>query len=216
MSLESWQGVVGVSATVSTVLQFLSGVPVCVVFYQRKTTAESSCLSFLAGVCMSCVCYNYGVLIHNTTLQTVNTAGLILQTIYTAVFYTYCSHRTRTGRMLGLAAVFVLSVQAYVLSEDDISLARTRVGLLGALLSITYSSAPLATLPTVFKTRNTETLPYYLILATVLATAQWSLYGVIIEDNIIKIPNLVGFIAAVLQLSLFCCFSSNKSVKTIV
>ena len=118
--------------------------------------------------------------------------------------------------MLGLAAVFVLSVQAYVLSEDDISLARTRVGLLGALLSITYSSAPLANLPTVFKTRNTETLPYYLILATVLATAQWSLYGVIIEDNIIKIPNLVGFIAAVLQLSLFCCFSSNKSVKTIV
>jgi len=216
MVLEEWKDVVGVSATVTTVLQFLSGVSVCAVYYKRKTTGDTSCLTFLAGVCMSSVCYNYGVLVHNTTLQTVNTTGLVLQTLYTVVFYTYSSHRARTGRMMGLAVVFILSVQAYVISEEDISIARTRVGLLGALLSITYSSAPLANLPTVFKTRNTETLPYYLILATVLATAQWTLYGVIIEDNIIKIPNFVGFIAALLQLSFFCCFNSNKSVKTIV
>ena len=216
MVLEEWQGVVGVSATVTTVLQFLSGVSVCVVYYKRKTTGDSSSLTFLAGVCMSSVCYNYGVLIQNTTLQTVNTTGLVLQTLYTVVFYTYSSHRARTGRMVGLAVVFILCVQSYIISEENISIARTRVGLLGALLSITYSCAPLANLPTVFKTRNTDTLPYYLILATVLATAQWTLYGLIIEDNIIKIPNFVGFIAAILQLSLFCCFSSNKSVKTIV
>ena len=165
---------------------------------------------------MSCVCYNYGVLVQNTVLQTVNTAGFILQTLYTVIFYCYCSHRTKTVRMVVLAILFVFCVQYYVVSEDDISIAKTRVGLLGALLSITYSSAPLANLATVLKSRNTETLPFFLILATVLATGQWTLYGVIIEDNIIKIPNFVGFLVAVLQLSLFLCFTSNKSVKTIV
>ena len=41
MVLEEWKDVVGVSATVTTVLQFLSGVSVCAVYYKRKTTGDT-------------------------------------------------------------------------------------------------------------------------------------------------------------------------------
>ena len=216
MPLAEWQQSVGTCATATTIIQFLIGIQVCSGFYLKKTTGESSSLTFLAGVCMSCVCYNYGKLIQNQTLQTINTVGFVLQAVYVVIFCKYSKHRVKTGRMILIAVTFVVLVQAYVSHEEDLALSQMRVGLLGAILSISYSSAPLANLRLVFKTRNTESLPFYLILATVIATGQWTLYGAIIEDNIIKIPNFVGFIAALFQLSLFLCFPSYKSVKTII
>ena len=216
MPLAEWQDSLGTCATATTIIQFLIGIQVCAGFYSKKTTGESSCLTFLAGVCMSCVCFNYGKLIQNQTLQTVNATGFVLQMLYSFVFYKYTKQRVKTGRMIMMVVIFVVLVQTYVSNEEDLSKSQIRVGMLGAILSISYSSAPLANLQLVFKSKNTESLPFYLILATVFATGQWTLYGFIIEDNIIEIPNFIGFIAAFFQLSLFFCIPSLKSEKTVI
>ena len=118
--------------------------------------------------------------------------------------------------MIVMVVIFVVLIQTYIATEEDLSKSQIRVGLLGAILSISYSSAPLANLRLVFKSKNTESLPFYLILATVFATGQWTLYGVIIEDNIIEIPNLIGLIAALFQLSLFFCIPRLRSEKTVI
>ena len=68
-----------------------------------------------------------------------------------------------------MVVIFVVLVQTYVSNEGDLSKSQIRVGMLGAILSISYSSAPLANLRFVFKSKNTESLPFYLILATVFA-----------------------------------------------
>ena len=121
---------------------------------------------------MSCVCFNYGKLIQNQTLQTVNATGFVLQTLYAIVFYKYTKHRVKTGRLIVMVFLFVVIVQTYVSNEEDLSKSQIRVGMLGSILSISYSSALLANLRLVFKSKNTESLPFYLILDTVFATGQ--------------------------------------------
>jgi len=205
---------VGDCATISTIIQFLVGIQVCASFYRNKTTGDTSCMTFLVGVVMTFVWFNYGKLVSDDTLQTVNGTGLVLQTIYTFCFYNFTPVKIQTGKKIFLTVIVVVLVQLYIHNEEVLETAQLRIGLLGASMSIAYCSAPLASIQHVFRTKSTESLPFYLILATTVVTGLWSLYGHIIHDNFVKIPNIIGFSAAMFQMSLFYYFPS-KSYKEV-
>jgi len=213
MALEEWKDFVGNCATVFTIVQFLVGIQVCTGFYRKKTTGETSCMTFLVGVVMTFVWFNYGTLVSDSTLQTVNGTGLVLQTLYTFCFYSFTPLKLQTGKKIFLTLLLVTLVQAYIQNEADLATAQLRIGLFGASMSVAYCSAPLASIQHVFRTRSTESLPFYLILATVLVTGLWTVYGHIIHDSFVKVPNMIGCTAAVFQLSLFYYFPSNSQYK---
>ena len=89
-------------------------------------------------------------------------------------------------------------------------------GLLCATMSVMYCSAPLATVLEVVRTRNTKSLPFYLILATVLMTSSWTCYGLIIGDSFVIVPNMLGCAISTFQLMLFAILPSPYNVKYIV
>ena len=113
---------------------------------------------------------------------------------------------------LKLLSLLVL-VQTYIVSESDPDTAIFRIGLFGASLSVSYCLAPLASIQHVFRSRSTESLPFTLILGSVIMTGIWSLYGNIINDSFVRIPNMMGFSVALLQLSLFCCYPARSQYK---
>lgn len=101
---------------------------------------------------------------------------------------------------------FLILVGSYVRTEDDIKVAQVRMGWLTATMAVAYSSAPLACINHVCQTKTTESLPFYLIIANFLVTGQWTLYGLMIDDMFVTIPNLLGCMAASAQLCLYLCF----------
>ena len=80
-------------------------------------------------------------------------------------------------------------------------------------MSVMYCAAPLASVVTVVRSRSTESLPFYLILATIAMTGSWTLYGFIIEDMFVILPNLLGCLIASGQLLLFVIYKSSN-IKT--
>ena len=84
--------------------------------------------------------------------------------------------------------------------------------MLSASLSVLYCAAPLASVVTVVRSRSTESLPFYLILATIAMTGSWTLYGLIIEDMFVILPNFLGCLIASGQLLLFAVYRS-PSIK---
>lgn len=54
------------------------------------------------------------------------------------------------------------------------------------------------------QTGSTAALPGLLILATTAVTAQWTVYGLIIRDNFVFVPNFLGFAVALLQAERSC------------
>jgi len=216
MSLEDWKDTVSLTATVTTLCQMLVGVQVCAGFVRKKTTGDCSCMTFIVGVVLTFVWFNYGKLIDDGTIKLVNGSGLFLQTCYTCVFYHYCVAKARLTKQLFLTIVLLCSVAAYIHSHTDKEVVIGNVGFLGACLSVAYCSAPLASINHVFKTRSTEVLPFYLIVVTVLVAFQWSVYGTIIKDNFVRIPNMIGFVVAVFQLSLFTYFPEKKVLRSAI
>lgn len=217
MPLEEWKGFVSTTATVSTICQFLVGIQVCREFVKKKSTGESSCMTFIAGVVMTFVWFNYGALISDETLQLVNGTGLILQTCYALCFYYFTAGKTKLTKQLFMTFCFLCFVSWYINGAgSDKESTIYNIGLLGACLSVSYCAAPLASVSLVFKTRSTEVLPYYLILVTSLVTFQWSIYGAILQDNFVKIPNMIGLLISLAQLSLFYYFPDKKTARSTI
>jgi len=208
MALQDWRDTVGGAATVCTIVQFLVGAQVCMAFYRAKSTGESSILTFLVGVVMTFVWMNYGVMVNDSTIQTVNAIGLMLQSIYVCCFYSITSRKLQTGKKIFLTVLFLLMVGTYIMTQEDKTAAQLNIGWLGASMSVAYCSAPLASIQEVCRSRSTKSLPFYLILVTCVVTGLWTLYGHIIEDSFVSVPNCLGFLAASFQLGLFSYFPS--------
>merc|ERR550519_324697 len=162
---------------------------------------------------MTVVWFNYGRLVGDNSIQTVNATGLVLQSMYVFCFYTITSDKLQTGKKIFLTLVFLSLVGTYIKTEQDLSNAQLRVGWLGASMSVAYCSAPLASIQEVCRSRSTKCLPFYLILATFVVTGLWTLYGTIIEDNFVSAPNLLGCMAATFQLGLFRYYPDTAEYK---
>ena len=210
MALDEWENFVGQSATVFTIVQFLTGVQVCLGFHRKKTTGETSCMTFLVGVVMTFVWFNYGRLVSDHNLQAVNGTGFCLNTLYAFCFYNYTTSRIQTGKKMFLTFLLIVLIQTYIVNEEALSTAQYRIGFFGATLSVAYCVSPLSNIKHVLRTRSTESLPFPLILGTVVMTGLWTLYGHIIHDSFVKLPNMLGFVAALFQLSLFGIYPSSQ------
>ena len=186
---------------------------VCYSFYRKKTTGETSCMTFIVGVVMTFVWWSYGRLVGDSAIQTVNGTGLVLQTAYCFCFYSFTNAKVQTGKKIFLTLLLLILVQTYIANESEPETATFRIGLFGASLSVSYCLAPLASVQHVLKSKSTESLPFSLILGSVVMTGIWSLYGTIINDSFVRIPNIIGFSVALMQLSLFWCYPSSSQYK---
>ena len=62
-------------------------------------------------------------------------------------------------------------------------------------------------------TKNTEVLPFPLILTNFFVTLQWYFYGYLLEDYFIQIPNLLGCILSSIQLTLFVIYPNKSDIR---
>ncbi|XP_055602391.1 sugar transporter SWEET1 isoform X10 [Uranotaenia lowii] len=64
------------SATISTVLQFLTGLLICRKYIRKKSTGDTSGLPFISGFLSCSLWLKYGLLSHEHTVIFVNIIGL--------------------------------------------------------------------------------------------------------------------------------------------
>jgi len=213
MVLEEWKDVVANSATICAIGMFLSGMEICAKFYKNKTTGETSPMTFLVGIVMTYVWFSYGRLVDDPTVIKVNGTGLVLQCFYTCVFYVYAINKTNMLKKIFLVLLINGVLYWYMTGEGENT--TTNIGFLAAGLSVAYCSAPLASVSHVIRTKSADVLPFFLILMTVIVTLLMGTYGTIVNDPFIKVPNILGFIIAVVQLSLFFYYPVKKKSLTI-
>ncbi|GBM21318.1 hypothetical protein AVEN_149894-1 [Araneus ventricosus] len=144
-------------------------------------------------------------------MQTVNWICFILQTIYVGCFYVNTVHKKKTQQMVGTVLTFLILTYLYGFHVADISTGSNTLGFLAAIGSILASAAPLASISEVFQTKSSETLPFLIIFSTFVVTVLWFIYGILIEDSFVQVPNLMSATISGLQLGLIAVFPSKKS-----
>lgn len=105
------------------------------------------------------------------------------------------------------------------------------IGLVCCCVGVLFFASPLTKLAHVIHTKNTESLPFPIIIASFFVSLQWFIYGLLIEDKFIQvrhsnwygllvtkltifllqIPNLLGCLLSAIQLMLYVIYPSRST-----
>ncbi|XP_050719662.1 sugar transporter SWEET1-like [Eriocheir sinensis] len=214
MGLEDYKDLISTVGTIVTIIQFLSGIDICRRIVRQGSTGDISGFPFVGGVFSTSTWLTYSLLLWDSAMSVTNAVGLSLQVIYLCTYVRYCTSAgpwLTVRRQIAVTMMVVALIQYYVfLSGDDSENVKTRVGLMCCLASIVFCASPLISLTEVFRTQSCDVLPFPLIFTTFLVTGLWWLYGIVIQNNFVKYPNLIGCAISGFQLLLFIVYPSKR------
>ncbi|KAI6176104.1 Sugar transporter SWEET [Aphelenchoides bicaudatus] len=153
----------------------------------------------------------YGFLRADLTMISVNVVGVTLMGFY-LLFYTYYSE-SRVGTLTKIAVVVAIISGMLVLVELYGVQIVDPLGFTCMIFNIVNFGAPLAGVGIVLKKKCCDSLPLPLCTANLLVSAQWCLYGMLVNDIYIIIPNAAGVFLALLQISMFLVFPRQAGSK---
>lgn len=64
-------------------------------------------------------------------------------------------------------------------------------GLICCGVGVLFFASPLTVLAQVIRTKNTESLPFPIIVSSFFVSLQWFVYGMLIEDSFIQVRELL-------------------------
>ncbi|KAJ6642188.1 Sugar transporter SWEET1 [Pseudolycoriella hygida] len=203
LNIVSW------TAIVTSVLQVLTGSLVCCKYIKKQSTGESSIFPFVSGFAACSLWLLYGILTQVQTVIIVNGIGSTLFLSYSITFLIYTPDRKKCLKYVLLTVLVIFSAVLYVRFDHDTTRSTHFIGLLCCLVFVVFCAAPLSMLFHVIENKSTEILPLPLILGSATVSLVWFVYGLMIKDTFIQIPNCLGFLLSLTQLSLFLIYPNR-------
>ncbi|KAE9604249.1 hypothetical protein Lal_00002036 [Lupinus albus] len=207
----------GILGNIASFVCFLAPLPTFYRVCKKKSTEGFQAIPYVAALfsAMLWIFYAY-VKTGAILLITINAFGCMIETIYLAIFITYCPKKIRmsTLRMIllvnfgGCCAIILL---IHLLAKGD-----GRVKILGwicVVFSTSVFAAPLSIIRVVIRTKSVEFLPFPLSLLLTISAIMWLLYGVTLKDIYVTLPNIVGLTFGTIQMLLYALYRKNKPVK---
>ncbi|KAL1541509.1 bidirectional sugar transporter SWEET5-like [Salvia divinorum] len=135
---------------------------------------------------------------------TINSIGLIIESIYVGVFFLY-SNKRRTMLLFLAGEVFFFLIVLFItfFCLHGTTNRSMLVGLIGTVMNIGMYTSTLTVMARVIKTKSVKYLPFYLTLANFANCTIWFSYALIKFDSYFLIPNGLGAVCRLVQLMLF-------------
>lgn len=190
--------------TVSTIALFLTGIQICNRIYRMRTTGDISGFPFVATLVNCTLWLLYGYTANISTILIVNFIGASLQMLYALTYLRYTPDRSTYLRLMSSAIGFLAIVAFYFqYVVTDRQTAIFQAGVVASVATVIMFGSPLASLRDVVQKQSTESLSLPLCFANLIVPIEWVLYGILINDKFVQVPNFLGAILGFIQVSLF-------------
>ncbi|KAM3317820.1 hypothetical protein ACQJBY_035497 [Aegilops geniculata] len=211
LSLEHpWAFAFGLLGNVISFMTYLAPLPTFYRIYRSKSTQGFQSVPYVVALFSAMLWIYYALLKSGECLLiTINSAGCVIETIYIIVYLTYAPKKAKlfTAKILLLLNVGVFGLillLTLLLSEGE-----KRVVMLGWVcvgFSVSVFVAPLSVIRLVVRTRSVEFMPFSLSLSLTVSAVVWFLYGLLIKDKYVALPNILGFAFGVIQMGLYALY----------
>ncbi|KAH0763734.1 hypothetical protein KY290_019807 [Solanum tuberosum] len=211
-----WAFVFGVLGNIISFIVFLSPIPTFNKIYKKKSTEGYQSIPYVIAL-FSCMLWIYYALLKtNTTLLiTINSFGMLIETIYVGLFLYYAPKKARVQTIKMLSLFVVGGFGAIILVTEFLFKGAIRgqvVGWICLIFSLCVFVAPLGIVRKVIKTKSVEYMPLLLSVFLTLSAVMWFFYGLLLKDINIAAPNVLGFIFGILQIVLYAIYSKKEKV----
>ncbi|KAK7411017.1 hypothetical protein VNO78_02349 [Psophocarpus tetragonolobus] len=210
--------VFGVLGNIASFVCFLAPLPTFYRVCKKKSTEGFQSIPYVAALfsAMLWIFYAYEKT-GETLLITINAFGCVIETIYLAIFITYCPKKVRISTLriivlLNFGGFCTIVLLTHLLAKRN----QGRVKLLGWICVVFATSvfaAPLSVIRVVIRTKSVEFLPFPLSLLLLISAIMWLLYGISLKDIYVALPNVVGLTFGFIQIGLYAMYRKNKPVK---
>jgi len=205
-----------VLATAITIAVFLSPWKTIQEIKNNKSVGSISCVPFISSF-MNCLLWiSYGYLVQNSTVGLVNVVGLVSSIYYIFVYYSAASRleKEKLNKTIAFAATILAAVFFYVFVMSDENDVRFNMGIFASVFSIIMFGAPLGQMLTVIRTKSTESMIFPLAIMSELCATAWTLFGYMINDKFVMVPNGIAVVLSAAQLALFVLYPAGKQGYT--
>mmetsp|Transcript_18783 Transcript_18783/g.46104 ORF Transcript_18783/g.46104 Transcript_18783/m.46104 type:complete len:246 (+) Transcript_18783:45-782(+) len=222
--------VVGWIATVFTLFFFLSPIPTCKRILLKKDAEFFSPVPYFTAV-FNCSLWTFYCLITPggglAANLTINLTGAVLETFYIVVFLLYSRHRSTVLLQLAFVACgigLVILLTFTVVPEGTDAWGKfkwgsdyTRSSAVGAftdILNIAMYGSPLVVMARVVATKSVEYMPLPVSLMVFVCSTLWAAQGLMLQNQTIYIPNVLGVLLGVAQLVLYAMYRNSTPVPS--
>ncbi|KAH9319843.1 hypothetical protein KI387_021612, partial [Taxus chinensis] len=203
---------------ITSLALFLSPMPTFWGIYKLKSTQDYSGLPYVCTLFTCALWLLYGspfVKPHSTLLLTINGAGFFFEILYVLSFLIFATKKKKMKTLrltlaVMMAFLTVVLVTLFVLHTH--SSRQVVTGILCVILSIFMYASPLAVVGLVIKTKSVEYMPFLTSLFNTLNALVWSGYSVITRDIFLAVPNGIGFLLGIFQLTIYFIYRNSNPV----
>ncbi|RLM59073.1 bidirectional sugar transporter SWEET14-like [Panicum miliaceum] len=200
----------GILGNIISFMTYLAPLPTFCRIYKSKSTEGFQSVPYVVALFSAMLWIYYALLKSNEILLiTVNTAGCVIETLYIVVYLAYAPKKAKlfTAMILLLLNVGVFGL--ILLLTMLLSAGHSRVVLVGWVcvgFAVSVFVAPLSIISKVVRTRSVEFMPFFLSLSLTVSAVVWFLYGLLIKDKYVALPNVIGFTFGVIQMGLYALY----------
>lgn len=120
-------------------------------------------------------------------MTVVNLIGASLFLAYVITFFVFTTNKKLLFRQFSLVVLVLITVLFYSRHEPDQKEMARILGVVCCTVTVFFFAAPMSKILHVIRSRNSECLPFPMIVANLIVCLQWVVYGVAIEDKFIQV-----------------------------
>eukprot|EP01018_Ginkgo_biloba_P024794 Gb_12829 [translate_table: standard] len=196
---------------------YLAPLPTFYRVYRKKSTEGFHSVPYVCSLFSAMFWIYYGVMkADGIMLVTINSAGCLIETLYIAIYVAYAPRNAKiiTAKLLAFLNVGVFGcVLLFTLLFAQGPKRILIVGWMSSAISVTVYAAPLSIVRLVICTKSVEFMPFYLSFFLTLNATIWFSYGLLTKDMFIALPNVLGFVFGILQMTVYAFYKDAKQVR---
>lgn len=208
----------GIPGLLSLMMYLVPMLEVVPTIKRERAVRKLPLLPYSAMVSAGLTWSTYGWLTSTVTVTICNVVSVLLGLYYCHVFCSFCPQDADwlpSGRRSHFVAMALTAIWClFAILHFPSTSASSILGITGNILCIVMFGGPLVAVQTVLKEQSTRNLPFGLSCAVTLNGGVWVIYSAaMLHDPMVLLPNLMGFVLGLLQLSLFLRFGIHSEYQ---
>ncbi|KAG0453696.1 hypothetical protein HPP92_025000 [Vanilla planifolia] len=219
MAANGWALSAGILGNIISFMVFLAPISTFYRICKKKSTEGFQVVPYVVALFSAMLWLYYAFIKTNVIfLVIINSIGCVMEAIYIGLFLFYAHkkallHAAKLFLSLDVGVFAAIVVTTYLLSKGDNRI--TAVGWISVGFSVCVFVSPLSIMKLVIKTKSVEFMPFYLSFFLTLCAVAWLFYGLLIKDIYVMLPNVLGLVFGIAQITLYLIYKKPKGAKTI-
>ncbi|CAI9259987.1 unnamed protein product [Lactuca saligna] len=193
---------------------YFAPLPTFIQIFKQKSTMGFQSLPYVVSLFSALLWMYYAFIKKGDTflLITINALGSLVEFIYVIIFLVYATPSVKKHTIMVVSATMalciVISLGSFYFLEG-VSRALV-VGWICVGVSVCVFAAPLTIVFQVVKTKSIDFMPFPLSCFLTLSAMMWFAYGMFTSDLCVTVPNVLGFVLGIIQMSVYKYYKENR------